>query len=103
MSFNPNPSKQAQDVIFSLKIKNPSHPDLIFNNKQVIQTPYQKHLGMFLDDKKLNFGEHLQYIANKVNKSIGLLCKFKQTNYYLKILNLDHAYNTSFHEKMQIL
>ena len=74
ISFNTDPSKQAQEVILSCKIKKPSHPDLIFNNNKVIQTPYQKHLGMFLD-YKLNFGEHLKYIANKVNKSIALLCK----------------------------
>ena len=51
MSFSPDPSKQAQGVFFSRKIKKPSHSVLIFNNNQVIQTPYQKHLGMFLDDK----------------------------------------------------
>ena len=77
MSFNPDPSKQAQEVIFSRKIKKPSHPDLIFNNNQVIQTPYQNHLGMCLDNE-LNFGEHLKYIANKINKSIGLLRKLEK-------------------------
>ena len=74
MSFNPDPSKQAQEVIFSRKIKKPSHPHLIFNCNQVIQTPYQKHLGTFLDDT-FNFGKHLKYIADKVNKSFGLLRK----------------------------
>ena len=76
MNFNPDPSKQAQEVIFSRKIKKPSHPDLVFNNNLVIQFPYQKQLGMFLDDK-LNFGEHLKHIAKKVNKSIGLLRKLQ--------------------------
>ena len=57
-SFNPDPSKQAEEVIFSCEIKKPSHPVLIFNNNQVIQTPYQKHLGSFLNEK-LNFGEQL--------------------------------------------
>ena len=76
MSFNPDLSKQAQEVIFSPKIKKPSHPDLILNNNKVIQTTYQKYLGMLLDDK-LNFGEHLKYIANKINKSIGLLHKLQ--------------------------
>ena len=76
MSFNTDPSKQAQDVYFSRKIKKLSHPDLIFNNNQIIKTLYQKHLGMFLDGN-LNFSEHLNYIANKVNKSIGLLRKFQ--------------------------
>ena len=73
-SFNPDPSKQAQEVIFSCKIKKPSHPVLIFNKSQVIHTPYQKHLGLLLDEK-LNFGEHLSYIASKVITSIGLLRK----------------------------
>ena len=76
MSFNPDPSKQAQEVIFSRKIKKPNHPELIFSNIPVNQTPYQKHLDMFLDDK-LNFCEHLKYITKKVNKSIGLLRKFQ--------------------------
>ena len=30
MSFNPDPSKQAQEVIFSRKLKNVSHPPLVF-------------------------------------------------------------------------
>ena len=74
MNFNPHPSMQAREVIFSGKIKKPSHSVLIFNNNQVIQTPYQKHLGLFLDEK-LNFGEDLRYIDNKANASIELLRK----------------------------
>ena len=50
MNFNPDASKQAQELIFTRKIKKPNN-DLIFNNKQVNQTPHQKHLGMCLDDK----------------------------------------------------
>ena len=76
MSFNHDPSRQAQEVIFSRKIKKPNHPELILNNIPVNQTSYQKHLGMFLDNK-LNFGERLKYITNKVNKSIGLLRKLQ--------------------------
>ena len=76
MSFNPDPSKQVQEVIFSRKIKKLNHPELIFNNIHAKQTSYQKHLGMFLDNK-LNFDEHLKYITNKVNKSIGLLRKLQ--------------------------
>ena len=39
MSFNPDPSKQAQEVIFYRKIKKLYQPVLIFNNDHVIQTP----------------------------------------------------------------
>ena len=70
MIFNLDLSKQAQEVIFSRKVKKPSHSLLIFSNIHVNQIPYQKHLGMVLQDK-LNFVEHLKYTANKVNKSIG--------------------------------
>ena len=52
MSFNPD-----QEVIFSCKAQKPSHPGLIFNNNQVTQTRYRKHLGLF-SDKKLNIGDH---------------------------------------------
>ena len=75
-SVNTDPSMQAQDAIFSRKITKPNHPVLIFNNILVSQTRYQKHLGMFLDDK-LNFGEHLKYINNKVTKYTELLRKLQ--------------------------
>ena len=58
MSFNPDPSKQAQEVIFSRKIQKTCHPSIYFNNKSVKQVPSQKHLGLILDNK-LNFQEHL--------------------------------------------
>ena len=37
MSFNPDPSKQAQEVIFSRKINNVHHPPLLFNNSTIQQ------------------------------------------------------------------
>ena len=75
MSFNPDPSKQVQEVIFSCKIQKTCHPSIYFNNKSVKQVPSQKHLGLILD--KLNFQEHLQNMLNKVNKTIGLLRKLQ--------------------------
>ena len=77
MGFNPDSSKQAQEIIFFRKIKKPSHLLLIFKNNQVIQTPYQKHFGLLLDEK-LYFAEHLRYIVNKVNTYIGLLRKLQK-------------------------
>ena len=49
MSFNPDPSTKAQEVIFSRKVNNVLHSPLTFNNVHVGQIRYQKHLGMFLD------------------------------------------------------
>ena len=61
MSFNPDISKQAHEVIFSRKWSVSSHPPLIFNNIPVARTNSQKHLGMQLD-KKLNFEEQLKKV-----------------------------------------
>ena len=48
---NLDSTKQAQKVISGRKIKKANHPVLIFNNIQVNQTQYRKHLSMFSDDK----------------------------------------------------
>ena len=76
MSFNPDPLKQPQEVIFSGKITKTNNPTLIFNDNPVHQVALQKHLGMFLDCK-LNFEEDLKTIVNKINKTTGLLCNFQ--------------------------
>ena len=80
MSFNPDPSKQAQEIIFSRKTKKNSHPSLHFNNSIVSQSPYQKHLGMFLDAQS-TFEEYLNVTTTKVNKTIRLVRKLKDVLY----------------------
>ena len=74
MNFNPDPTKQAQELIFSRKVQTTNHPPLFFNENVVPKTTLQKHLGMFLDSK-LNFSEHLKTIFQKTNKTKGLLRK----------------------------
>ena len=59
MSFNPDPNKQAQELIFFRKVQTANHPSLFFNENVVPKTTLQKHLGKFLDSK-LNFSEHLK-------------------------------------------
>ena len=66
VSFNPDPRKQAQEVIFSRKMQKSSHPSIYFNTKSVKQVPFQKYLGLILYNK-LNFQEYLKNISNKVN------------------------------------
>ena len=78
MSFNPDPSKQAQEIIFSRKTKKICHPSLRFNNSIVSQSPYQKHPGIFFN-VRLNFEKHLKAITTKVNRTIGLLRKLQKT------------------------
>ena len=69
MSFNPDPNKQAQELIFSHKVQTTNHPPLFFNENVVPKTTLQKHLGMFLDSK-WNFSEHFKTIFQKTNKTI---------------------------------
>ena len=38
MGFNPDPNKQAQEVIFSKKTKKEYHPPITFNNNNVSET-----------------------------------------------------------------
>ena len=76
MNFNPDPTKQAQEVIFSRKLQNTNHQYLIFNQHTVSLTESQKHLGLVLDSR-LDFKEHLEIIFKKVSKTIGLLRKLQ--------------------------
>ena len=57
MSFNPDISKQAQEVIFSRKLKKNPHPPLMFNSNLVNKASSQRHLGIILDES-LSFEEH---------------------------------------------
>ena len=59
MVFNPDITKQAVEVFFSVKNKKPSHPELIFIELPVARENRTKHL-----DSHLNFqayqGGHLK-------------------------------------------
>ena len=48
MVFNPDITKQAVEVIFSVKNKKPSHPELIFNGEPVARENCTKHLRVHL-------------------------------------------------------
>ena len=90
MAFNPDPNKQATEVIFSHKINTVNHPTLYFNASPVTTAPFQKHLGLFLDEK-LNFGHHLNEKISKANKIIGLI---KRLHYHLPRKSLLNIYKS---------
>ena len=118
MSFNPDPKKQAQEVIFSRKSKAISHLPLVFNNNNVIQTTSQKHLGIILDTR-LSFEKHLEIVLCKINKIIGLIRKLQnllprtaQITLYKAFVRphldygdiiYDQAHNAPFHQKLESL
>ena len=118
MSFNPDISKQAHEVLFSRKRSIVSHPPLTFNNIPVALTNSQKHLGMQLDSK-LNFEEHLSKVESKVNKTIGIIRKLQNVLSRQALITIyksfvrphldygdiiyDKAFNESFHAKLESL
>ena len=51
MSFNTDPSKKAQQKVFTRNVKNVFHPNLTSKNVDAGQICSQYHLGMFLDFK----------------------------------------------------
>ena len=71
MIFSPEPSKQAQGVIFSKKANKISNPLLRFNNSIASQSQYQKHVGIFVDAQ-------LKVITTKLNKSTERLRKLQK-------------------------
>ena len=116
MNFNPDPSKQAQELLFSRKTSSKPYPSLNFNDNPVHQVQLQKHLGLFLDPK-LSFDEHIQCILIKTRKIIGLIRKLQPIILRAALLTIyksflrphldygdviyDRAFNESFQNKLE--
>ena len=89
MSFNPEPSKQAIEILFSQKRKlSAPHPPLYFNDNVVLRTNAHKHLGITLDSK-LTFSDHIIQKIKFANKYIGML---KFLSRYLPVSTLTQIY-----------
>ena len=89
MSFNPDPQKQAVELLFSRKRSEKDHPVLLFNNIPVKKVNEHKHLGIILDSK-LSFSPHIKAAVSKTRKGIGLL---KHLSKYLPRHTLNELYN----------
>ena len=79
MSFNPDPKKQAQEVIFSRKRVKDCHVSVFFNDIIVEKLTSQKHLGIHLDGK-LDFNAHIKEKVSKASRGIGII-KSYNVNY----------------------
>ena len=116
MIFNPDARKQAQEVIFSRKIKKPTYTPLVFNSAIVSQTNSQKHLGVPLD-LKLTFEEDLLNVFKTVNRTIGLKRKLQSVLPRITLVIIckasvrphlgngdilyKQAFNNSFHDRLE--
>ena len=119
MLFNPDPNKQAVEILFSKKQhEKDNYPPLNFNGDNVQTAISQKHLGLVLDSK-LDFSEHISNKINKCNKIIGIMTNlslFLLWKTLLKIYkyfvrpNFDYAdiiygkpFNESFKAKIEMI
>ena len=58
MIFNPDASKQSQEIVLSRKANASNHATVCFNDVPVIRDNIQKYLGLYLDSK-LSFFDHI--------------------------------------------
>ena len=116
MSFNPDPNKQAQEVISVRKTRKINHSPLTFIKSTVSQTISQEHLDVIFDSS-LSFDEHLISAQSKTNKTLGLLRKLQNTLPRQALIIIykalvrphldygdvlyDKGYCASFHQKLQ--
>ena len=84
LEFNPEPTKQATEVLFSCKTSSPNHPQIMFNGTVVAKMNEQKHLGLSLDST-LSFKKHL----NMAKKNLGII---KHLSIFLPRKTLDQMY-----------
>ena len=88
MVFNPDITKQAIEVIFSVKKKKHEHPKLLFNGVPVAREDHTKHLGLYLDSG-LNFSKHIREAIIKATKGVSLL-KYLSKYVSRKVLDLSY-------------
>ena len=88
MSFNPDPNKQAVQVLFSRKTLTTAHPKIYFNDIEVEFVTEHKHLGLTLD-AKLTFASHIEDKLKKAHQGLGII---KTLSRYLSVTTLDQIY-----------
>ena len=88
MAFNPDPNKQAAEVLFSCKKKPVLHPELYFNGAPVSRISEHKHLGLTVQPS-LSFEKHINEKITKAKKNIGII---KHLNSVLPFLSLKQMY-----------
>ena len=90
MEFNPDPTKQATEVLFSCKKSKVDHPPIHFNGNPVLRIEEQKHLGLILTPT-LYFRKHIFQKIQKAKKHIGII---KNLSNYLPLKTLNQMYKT---------
>ena len=90
LRFNPDITKQAVEVIFSIKTTPPPHPSLMFNNIPVKLVNEHKHRGIILD-KQLSFTSHINSKLSIARRGLGIILRLLK---YLPRITLEHIFKT---------
>ena len=96
MSFNPDLTKPAEEILFSHKKNRSYHPPLFFNNNEVKRVTDHKHLCLILGPK-LSFLKHITEKVGIARKGIGIikhLVPYLPLKYRDHIFMFDHTYTT---------
>ena len=75
MSFNPDSTKRAHEVVLSRK-KNIHYPSILFNSLPVKRVQFHRPLGLTLHSQ-LNFNEHISSTLSIVSKLTAVLQKLE--------------------------
>ena len=94
MSFNPDRTKQAQEILFSRQKNAITHPPLFFNNSKIKLNSNQKHLGLTLCSK-LSFNEHINDEIHQSNIGVGLLRKLQTILPRTSLLTIYKSFGSS--------
>ena len=90
LEFNPDPSKQATELLFPCKKSSPNHRPIFFNGTLVTNIKEHKHLGLIFDSK-LSFDKH---VNEKIIKSKKVIEIIKHISRFLLLKALDQMYKT---------
>ena len=74
MLFNPDPNKQAVEIVFSKKHEKDNYPPMNFNGDNIQIAISLKHIDLVLDSK-LDFNENINNKVNKRNKITDIMKK----------------------------
>ena len=88
LEFNPDPLKQATEIIFSCKKTTVIHPKIFFNGTAVTKVKGHKHLGLILESN-LSFTKHFTEKIKNAKQTIGIL---KHISRFLPLKTLDQMY-----------
>ena len=88
LEFNPDPTKQSTEVIFSCKKTIPNHPNICLMELLLLKKNEQKRLSLVLDSS-LSFRKHLTNKIIKAKKNLGII---KHLSIFLPRKTLDQMY-----------